>query len=710
MSVALPPNEADRLEALYHFDILDTAPEQAFDDITLLASQLCSTKTSTISLIDRDRQWFKSKVGTTMSETSRDDAFCAHAILQPEEVLVVEDALADQRFAENPLVTGAPKIRFYAGAPLITSDGHALGTLCVQGPVPRTLSPEQNSGLRALSRQVVAQLELRRSLSELALAHTAALEAARSRTQILTNMSREVRTPVSGVIGMADLLLDTALNREQSEYVEAIRQSGDQLLMIINDILDFSTIDAGKLAFETLDFELGDLVESTLELMAEKAKSKGLELLGLQHHTVFANLRGDAKRLRQILTNVLDNGIKFTKQGDVILRVSQQAETATEVVLRFEVQDNGIGISPEAQLHLFDAFRQADRSTTRKYSGTGLGLAIARQLVGMMKGDIGVESELGKGSTFWFTAHFEKQANDLPADQNQESLVGLRVLIVNDHTSTRILRLHLANLGMHFNAVSGCREALDLLRAEAAKGEPFRLAILDLMAPDIDGLKLGRSVKEDAALVTTRLIMLNTAGQQTDLAQLRAAGIGESLVKPIKQSHLRNALSRLLGKPGPRPVVSTDLSIPFIQTTRPAIRILVAEDNLINRKVALNKLQKYGYQVDAVADGNAVLVALSKIPYDIVFMDCEMPEMDGHEATLAIRALERKSAPGKSPVYIVALTANAMHGEKEKCLAMGMNDYLPKPVQTSEFEAVLERWKQSVAGKSVDRSLLVATS
>jgi CheY-like chemotaxis protein len=191
---------------------------------------------------------------------------------------------------------------------------------------------------------------------------------------------------------------------------------------------------------------------------------------------------------------------------------------------------------------------------------------------------------------------------------------------------------------------------------------------------------------------------------------LRAAGIGESLVKPIKQSHLRNALSRLLGKPGPRPVVSTDLSIPFIQTTRPAVRILVAEDNLINRKVALNKLQKYGYQVDAVADGNAVLVALSKIPYDIVFMDCEMPEMDGHEATLAIRALERKSAPGKSPVYIVALTANAMHGEKEKCLAMGMNDYLPKPVQTSEFEAVLERWKQSVAGKSVDRSLLVATS
>ena len=213
-------------------------------------------------------------------------------------------------------------------------------------------------------------------------------------------MSREVRTPVSGVIGMADLLLDTALNREQSEYVEAIRQSGDQLLMIINDILDFSTIDAGKLAFETLDFELGGLVESTLELMAEKAKSKGLELLGLQHHTVFPNLRGDAKRLRQILTNVLDNAIKFTKQGDVILRVSQQAETATEVVLRFEVQDNGIGISPEAQLHLFDAFRQADRSTTRKYSGTGLGSAIARQLVGMMKGDIGVESELGKVPPF----------------------------------------------------------------------------------------------------------------------------------------------------------------------------------------------------------------------------------------------------------------------------------------------------------------------
>jgi two-component system sensor histidine kinase/response regulator len=713
MSAPLPSNEAERLNALRRYEILDTDPEQAYDDITLLASQICGTQVAMISLIDRDRQWFKSKIGTTTTETSRDMAFCSHGILQPE-VLVVEDAQADDRFAANPQVTGAPRTRFYAGAPLVTPDGYALGMLCVNGPAARKLSAEQNLGLQALSRQVVALLELRRSVAELALARDAAVEAARSKSQFLANMSHEIRTQMSGVIGMADRLLDTSLDREQRDFVEVIGRSGDLLLTVISDILDFSKIDAGKLIFETLDFELGAVVEGTLDLLAEKAQSKGLELLALVHHTVFTNLRGDAGRLRQILTNILSNAIKFTKQGDVVLRVSPQSETTTSVVLRFEVKDTGIGISTAAQEHLFEAFSQANNSTARKYGGTGLGLAIARQLVGMMQGDIGIESELDKGSTFWFTARFEKQVLSLRVGESKQGLAGIRVLIVNDNCSNQILRLHLANLGMHFNAASGCAEGLELLQSAAARGDPFRLAILDLLTPDIDGLKLARSIKQEPALAAIRLLMLTSPGQRLDMDLFRAVGIGESLVKPINQSRLRDSLVAVLSHnvtsqavPAGASIVCTDM-----QTSSRPIRILLAEDNMINQKVGLYQLEKYGYQADAVADGKAVLEALTRKQYDIIFMDCQMPEMDGYEATEAIRKREASDNhnSGMSPVYIVAMTASAMKGEREKCLALGMNDYLSKPVQAPQLQAALERWKIAVKTGSTERLFITSAS
>jgi two-component system sensor histidine kinase/response regulator len=713
MSAPLPSNEAERLNALRRYEILDTDPEQAYDDITLLASQICGTQVAMISLIDRDRQWFKSKIGTTTTETSRDMAFCSHGILQPE-VLVVEDAQADDRFAANPQVTGAPRTRFYAGAPLVTPDGYALGMLCVNGPAARKLSAEQNLGLQALSRQVVALLELRRSVAELAMARDAAVEAARSKSQFLANMSHEIRTQMSGVIGMADRLLDTSLDREQRDFVEVIGRSGDLLLTVISDILDFSKIDAGKLIFETLDFELGAVVEGTLDLLAEKAQSKGLELLALVHHTVFTNLRGDAGRLRQILTNILSNAIKFTKQGDVVLRVSPQSETTTSVVLRFEVKDTGIGISTAAQEHLFEAFSQANNSTARKYGGTGLGLAIARQLVGMMQGDIGIESELDKGSTFWFTARFEKQVLSLRVGESKQGLAGIRVLIVNDNCSNQILRLHLANLGMHFNAASGCAEGLELLQSAAAKGDPFRLAILDLLTPDIDGLKLARSIKQEPALAAIRLLMLTSPGQRLDMDLFRAVGIGESLVKPINQSRLRDSLVAVLSHSVTSQAVPAGVSIVLtdMQTSSRPIRILLAEDNMINQKVGLYQLEKYGYQADAVADGKAVLEALTRKQYDIIFMDCQMPEMDGYEATEAIRKREASDNhnSGMSPVYIVAMTASAMKGEREKCLALGMNDYLSKPVQAPQLQAALERWKIAVKTGSTERLFITSAS
>jgi signal transduction histidine kinase/CheY-like chemotaxis protein len=547
MIAPIPLTEDDRLTALDRYQVLDTGPELAFDDITLLASQICGTDIGMISLIDRDRQWFKSKVGMTIDETSRDIAFCAHGILQPD-VFVVEDAQKDSRFALNPMVTGDPKIRFYAGAPLITPDGHALGMLCVNSPVARTLSPQQNEGLQALSRQVMAQLELRRSIKELVIARDGALGAVRSKSQFLANISHEIRTPMNGVIGVTELLLDCDLNPKERELAEIIRASGAALMTIVDDILDFSKIEAGKLSVDIGDFNLIETVESTLDPLAETAQSKGVELACDIAPTVHEGLRGDSGRLSQILTNLVGNAVKFTGEGEVVVRLSMASQTKTHATMRFDIEDTGIGISPAAQNGLFQPFSQVDGSPTREYGGVGLGLAIAKNLVTVMNGQIGVQSATDEGSKFWFTAKLEKlPAPAVPRDTHEFS--GLRVLVVDDNTTNRkILSYQLLSWKMKPDCAATGEDALTMMHAAVAVGNPYVLALLDYQMPGMDGLALALAIKNDPLISTTRSIMLTSQGQLLSPAELQEFGIDSCAIKPVKQARLfncvRNALVR----------------------------------------------------------------------------------------------------------------------------------------------------------------------
>jgi PAS domain S-box-containing protein len=548
-------------------------------------------------------------------------------------------------------------------------------------------------GTFGISRDVT---ELKRAEQAIATARDAALATAQFKAEFLANMSHEIRTPLNAIVGMSHLLLDTQLDPEQRDFTSTIQTSADVLLNIVNDILDFSKIEAGKMAIERVDFDLAQILEEAADLLAERAQSKGLELAISIPPDAPPRLAGDPGRIRQVLVNLVSNAVKFTETGEVVVQTELLRASGDDVTMKFSVRDTGIGVPAEAHGRLFTAFTQADGSTTRRYGGTGLGLAISKQLVALMGGEIGFESEPGKGSTFWFTLALGVAGGPpRPRVHSDAPLAGLHVLIVDDNETNReILRRQTSAWRMRSAAAVNGPDALAQLRAAAETNDPYQLVLLDMQMPDMDGMSVARAIKGDPLLRDTQLVVLTSLAHHPEEGDHKRIGISAYLTKPVKQSRLFDVLAGVMDRREAADAQRDNAARVRVPSKPPEVmsplKILMAEDNAVNQKVALRQLARLGYGADAVASGLEVLAALNRCSYDIILMDCQMPEMDGYEATRRIRKLEA-DAPNKPRHYIIALTANAMDGDRAKCLAAGMDDYLSKPIKLDNLAQALQR-------------------